>query len=164
MVTNSIPDLNPGDPAPDFSLPDADGKIISLKDFGGDLILYFYPKDDTPGCTKQACGFRDLWDEITKLGVAVIGISPDDANSHREFREKYQLPFPLLCDPDKQTMIQYGAWGEKILYSKKHIGVIRTTLWIRNGIIHKRWKRVANAAAHPQQILHILQTDLQKIT
>ena len=112
--------LEPGSPAPDFSLPDSDGNSVSLADFaGGDLILYFYPKDDTPGCTKEACGFRDLWSEIARRRAAVIGVSPDDGASHQKFIADYKLPFTLLCDPDKEMMRRYGAWGEKISVRQK---------------------------------------------
>ena len=150
--------LEPGSPAPDFSLPDSDGNSVSLADFaGGDLILYFYPKDDTPGCTKEACGFRDLWSEIVRRRAAVIGVSPDDGASHQKFIADYKLPFTLLCDPDKEMMRRYGAWGEKILYGRKSIGVIRTTVWIGpDGIIRKRWKKVAGAEAHPAHVLAAL--------
>lgn len=154
----STPDLTPGTPAPDFSLEDSDGNRVSLSDFKGrDLILYFYPRDDTPGCTKEACGFRDMWDELKQLGVEVLGVSPDHGESHRKFIAAYRLPFRLLCDPEKEVMRRYGAFGEKILYGKKSIGVIRSTCWIGpDQRIQKHWKKVANAAAHPAQILKLL--------
>src|SRR5438094_8646897 len=105
-----------GKPAPDFALTDAAGKTLTLKDFAGkNLILYFYPKDDTPGCTKEACGFRDDWKEIQKLDAVVVGVSSDGADSHREFAAKYKLPFPLLSDPERTVMRKYGAYGEKVL-------------------------------------------------
>ncbi len=157
--------LQPGAPAPDFSLPDGDGHLVSLADFaGGDLILYFYPKDDTPGCTKEACGFRDLWGEIERLGASVLGVSPDDGAAHRQFIAAYDLPFTLLCDPDKETMRRYGAWGEKILYGRKSIGVIRSTVWVGgDGTIQKHWKKVTNAAAHPAHVLKALRARLGKM-
>ena len=117
-----------GKAAPAFELRDADDREVSLSDFAGkDVVLYFYPKDDTPGCTKEACGFRDAWKELQKLGVVVLGVSPDSAASHQKFRAKYKLPFPLLSDPDEKTMKKYGAFGEKVLYGKKTLGVIRST-------------------------------------
>ena len=122
------------------------------------MILYFYPKDDTPGCTKEACGFRDDWKAIQKLGAVVIGVSPDGSAAHQKFRAKYKLPFPLLSDPDKKVMAKYGAWGEKVLYGKKTIGVIRSTVWIGpKGDVLKHWKRVPKAEAHPEHVLAALQ-------
>ncbi|MCX8072426.1 MAG: thioredoxin-dependent thiol peroxidase [Candidatus Binatia bacterium] len=144
-----------GKAAPDFELTDAQGKRVSLKDFAGtDLILYFYPKDDTPGCTKEACGFRDAWKELQKLGVVVVGVSADDAESHQKFIAKYKLPFPLLSDPDHKVMKKYGAYGEKTMYGKKTVGVIRSTVWIGpDGKVKKHWAKVANAEKHPEQVL-----------
>jgi len=152
--------IQEGKAAPAFTLLDAAGKKVSLGDFAGkDLILYFYPKDDTPGCTKEACGFRDDWKEIQKLGAVVVGVSADGADSHRKFVEKYKLPFTLLSDPDKKVMEKYGAYGEKIMYGKKVIGVIRSTVWIGpDGKVKKRWARVANAAEHPVKVLAALRT------
>jgi len=150
-----------GRKAPAFTLTDGDGKKVSLGDFAGkDLVLYFYPKDDTPGCTKEACGFRDAWKELQKRGVAVVGVSPDSGASHQKFAAKYKLPFPLLSDPDKKAMTAYGAWGEKVLYGKKTTGVIRSTVWIGpDGKVKKHWKRVAKAEAHPEQVLAALKGD-----
>jgi len=147
-----------GKAAPDFTLIDLEGKKVSLKDFAGkDLILYFYPKDDTPGCTKEACGFRDGWKELTKAGAAVVGVSADGAESHKKFISKYRLPFPLLSDPDRKVMEKYGAYGEKMMYGKKTVGVIRSTVWIGpDGRVKKHWKRVASAEAHPEQVLALL--------
>src|ERR1041385_9106827 len=106
-----------GKAAPSFTLEDASGKKVSLADFAGkNVILYFYPKDDTPGCTKEACGFRDDWKTLTKMGAMVLGVSADDATSHQKFIAKYKLPFPLLSDPDRKVMTKYGAWGEKVMY------------------------------------------------
>src|SRR5581483_11207663 len=120
-------------------------------------ILYFYPKDDTPGCTKEACGFRDEWKALTKLGAVVLGVSADDAASHRKFAAKYKLPFPLLSDPDRKVMKTYGAYGEKMMYGKKTVGVIRSTVWIGpDGKVRKHWARVADAAKHPAQVLEAL--------
>ena len=118
------------------------------------MILYFYPKDDTPGCTKEACGFRDDWKDLQKLGAVVLGVSADDAASHQKFRTKYKLPFPLLSDPDRKVMEKYGAYGEKMLYGKKTVGVIRSTVWIGpDGKVKKHWARVASAEKHPDQVL-----------
>jgi len=144
-----------GKAAPMFTLEDAGGNKIALKDLRGkDVIVYFYPKDDTPGCTKEACGFRDLWKDIQKQGAVVLGISPDDAASHKAFSEKYKLPFTLLSDPDKKIMAKYGAYGEKMMYGKKVVGVIRSTVWVgADGKVRKHWKRVAKAADHPGKIL-----------
>jgi peroxiredoxin Q/BCP len=148
-----------GKKAPAFRLRDADGNLVTLADFAGrDLILYFYPKDDTPGCTKEACGFRDAWKQLQKRGVAVVGVSPDSPESHQKFAKKYRLPFPLLSDPDKKVMAAYGAWGEKVMYGKKTMGVIRSTVWIGpDGKVRKHWKRVPKAEAHPEQVLAALE-------
>lgn len=149
-----------GKSAPAFTLPDVSGKKVSLKDFKGKhVILYFYPKDDTPGCTKEACGFRDSWKQIQKLDAVVLGVSPDDAESHRKFSAKYKLPFTLLSDPDKKVMEKYGAWGEKMMYGKKTIGVVRSTVWIGpDGKVRKHWRRVAKAADHPEKVLQALES------
>jgi peroxiredoxin Q/BCP len=150
--------LEPGDPAPPFTLPDTSGKQVSLKDFAGkNVILYFYPKDDTPGCTKEACGFRDAWSDLQDLGVVVLGVSGDDAASHAKFAAKYRLPFPLLSDPDHRVMTAYGAYGPKTMYGRKVVGVIRSTVWIGpDGRVRHHWARVANAAEHPDQVLAAL--------
>ena len=150
--------LQPGDAAPDFSLADSTGRQVTLRDLAGkDVILYFYPKDDTPGCTKEACGFRDAWDELRELGVEVLGVSPDAGDSHRRFAEKYRLPFRLLSDPDKQAMEAYGAWGEKTSYGRKTTGVIRSTVWIGpDGRVRRHWAKVSDAQAHPDQVLAAL--------
>ena len=144
-----------GKAAPNFKLTDAAGNKVSLKDFAGkDVILYFYPKDDTPGCTKEACGFRDSWKALSKANVVVLGVSADGAASHQKFIAKYKLPFPLLSDPDRKVMEEYGAYGEKMMYGKKTTGVIRSTVWIGpDGRVKKHWARVANAEAHPAQVL-----------
>jgi peroxiredoxin Q/BCP len=147
--------LTEGRKAPAFTLSDAQGNRVRLADFSGqDVILYFYPRDDTPGCTKEACGFRSLHRRFQKAGVAVLGISPDSPESHQRFARKYRLPFPLLCDPDRKMMTRYGAYGEKVMYGRKTMGVIRSTVWIGpNGRVKKHWPRVAKAADHPQQVL-----------
>jgi peroxiredoxin Q/BCP len=150
--------IQEGKAAPAFALEDAEGGRVSLADFAGKhVILYFYPKDDTPGCTKEACGFRNLWKEIQKEKAVVLGVSADSPGSHGKFRAKYKLPFPLLSDPDRKVMTRYGAYGEKMLYGKKTVGVIRSTVWIGpDGKVRKHWARVANAAEHPARVLEAL--------
>ena len=150
--------ITEGKTAPLFTLKDQDGNDVALKDFrGSDVVVYFYPKDDTPGCTKEACGFRDLWDEYRKQGIAVLGVSPDGGESHLEFIGKYDLPFTLLSDPDKKVMGQYGAWGEKMMYGKKVIGVIRSTTWVGpDGRVAKYWAKVPKAADHPARVFQVI--------
>jgi peroxiredoxin Q/BCP len=151
--------IRPGDSAPPFALTDASsGRRISLSDFAGKhVVLYFYPKDDTPGCTKEACGFRDAWDDLQEMGAVVLGVSPDAAASHTRFAQKYRLPFTLLSDPDHRVMEAYGAWGEKTLYGRKTTGVIRSTVWIGpDGRVRRHWPTVSDAAAHPGQVLAAL--------
>jgi peroxiredoxin Q/BCP len=155
-------DIQIGALAPDFTLQDMHGNRVSLKDFRGkNVIVYFYPKDDTPGCTKEACGFRDQWGDLQTLNAVVLGISPDNGASHQRFASKYQIPFLLLCDPDKVVMGQYGGYGDKVLYGKSTVGVIRSTVWVgTDGKVKKHWKRVANAAEHPAQVLAALRADV----
>jgi len=150
--------IEEGKKAPAFTLKDAQGRKHALRDYAGkDVVLYFYPRDDTPGCTKEACGFRDLWKDLKKRGVVVLGVSPDGEASHAKFAAKYELPFPLLSDPDKKVMEKYGAFGEKMMYGKKTQGVIRSTVWIGpDGKVRKHWKRVAKAADHPARVLEAL--------
>ena len=152
-------EIEEGKAAPAFTLEDAAGNAVSLKDFRGkDVVVYFYPKDDTPGCIKEACGFRDLWGELSERGAVVLGVSPDNAPSHQKFASKYELPFTLLCDPDKKMMTQYGAWGEKMMYGPEgRFGVIRSTVWVGpDGNVRKHWKRVPKAADHPAKVLDAL--------
>ena len=150
--------IEEGKAAPAFALQDAAGNKVALKDLRGhNVIVYFYPRDNTPGCTKEACGFRDIWQDIQQQDAVVLGVSPDSATSHQKFAAQYQLPFTLLCDPDKKVMEKYGAWGEKVMYGKKTVGVIRSTVWIGpNGKLKKHWKRVAKAADHPAKVLEAL--------
>ena len=150
--------IEEGKAAPAFTLQDAAGNKVALKDLRGrNVIVYFYPRDNTPGCTKEACGFRDMWQDIQQQDAVVLGVSPDSAASHQKFATQYQLPFTLLCDPDKKVMEKYGAWGEKMMYGKKTVGVIRSTVWIGpNGKVKKHWKRVAKAADHPAKVLEAL--------
>ncbi len=151
--------IEEGKTAPSFALKNGDGKKVALKDLRGmHVIVYFYPKDDTPGCTKEAQGFRDLWKKIQKEDAVVLGISPDNEASHQKFAKKYKLPFALLSDPDKKVMTKYGAWGEKMMYGKKTIGVIRSTVWVGpDGKVVKHWKKVPKAADHPAKVLEALQ-------
>jgi peroxiredoxin Q/BCP len=151
--------IEQGKAAPAFTLLNEKGEKVSLKDFRGkDVIVYFYPRDNTSGCTREACGFRDLWKDIKKKRVVVLGVSPDKAESHRKFIDKYKLPFTLLCDPDKKMMTRYGAFGEKTMYGKKTMGVIRSTVWVGpDGKVKKRWARVAKAADHPAKVLEALE-------
>ena len=133
--------LEMGTKAPAFTLKDQNGEKVTLKQFAGHrIVLYFYPADDTPGCTKEACQFNDELSRFKKLGVKVLGVSPDGAEKHVAFRQKYGLDFDLLSDPDKKTMEKYGAYGEKMMYGKRVIGVIRSTFVIGpNGKIEPAW-------------------------
>ena len=124
-------ELQVRDKAPDFSLPDQDGKTVSLKSLKGkQVVLYFYPKDDTPGCTKEACGFRDSWSAIEKANTVVLGVSMDDAESHQKFIKKYSLPFTLLCDEDGTVSKAYGVYKKKNMYGKIYWGIERSTFII----------------------------------
>lgn len=146
-----------GDKAPDFTLEAEDGSKVSLSDFAGrTVILYFYPKDDTPGCTKEACGFRDAYDQFNSRGAVVLGVSPDGPASHGKFKTKYSLPFRLLADPGKGTLRAYGAWGEKKMYGKTVEGVLRSTFVIGpDGVIKAAFPRV-KPEGHAQEILAVL--------
>ena len=146
-----------GKPAPDFSLVADDGRTVSLKHFRGKkVVLYFYPKDDTPGCTVEACGFRDTLPDVSSAGAIVLGVSRDDTASHRKFKEKYKLNFPLLSDPDTKVHRAYGAWGKKMLYGKETEGVLRSTVLIdERGRVAKHWPRV-KAEGHAAEVLAAL--------
>jgi peroxiredoxin Q/BCP len=148
-----------GQTAPAFTLTADNGAKVKLADFlGRPVVLYFYPKDDTPGCTKEACAFRDRKREMEKLGAVVLGVSPDDAASHAAFRDKYQLNFPLLADPDHAVAEKYGAWREKNMYGKKSMGVQRSTYLIDpEGKVAKVWKRV-QVDGHDEQVLEALRS------
>ncbi len=148
-----------GKKAPAFTLRDSTGHKVSLADYGGqNVVLYFYPRDDTPGCTLEARGFRDRWRKIQKQNAVVLGVSPDGPEAHQKFAAKHKLPFTLLCDPTKKIMEKYGAWGEKMMYGKKTTGVIRSTVLIGpDGKVLKHWKRVAKAADHPAKVLEVLE-------
>ena len=146
--------LNPGDPAPDFHAKDQNGNPIALSDFKGKkLVLYFYPKDDTPGCTAQACDLRDNYEKMLAQGYAVVGVSVDDEKSHKKFIEKYDLPFPLVADTDRAVVGAYGVWTEKNRYGRKYMGTARTTFVIdENGKIEDIISKV-KTKAHTEQIL-----------
>ena len=149
--------IQEGKPAPDFALVADDGRTIRLKDLRGKrVVLYFYPRDDTPGCTVEACGFRDALPDVSAAGAVVLGVSRDDTASHVRFKEKFGLNFPLLSDPDAAVHRAYGAWGEKVLYGKKSIGVIRSTVLIdEKGRVSKHWPRV-KADGHAAEVLAAL--------
>jgi peroxiredoxin Q/BCP len=150
--------IEEGKKAPDFTLDDQDGSPVSLSDHRGrHVVVYFYPKDETPGCTKEACGFRDLWSDIEAEGAVVLGVSPDSSASHRAFADNHSLPFTLLADPDKKVMQAWGAWGEKTMYGRKVVGVIRSTVWVGpDGRVVRHWRRVPKAADHPRRVLEAL--------
>ncbi len=152
--------LEEGDKAPAFEGKDQNGKTISLSDFlGKKVILYFYPKDDTPGCTLEACNLRDNHTELIKRGFEVLGVSPDSEKSHTRFAGKYNLPFPLIADTEKQILKEFGAWGEKNMYGKTSEGVLRTTFVINEeGIIEKVFSKV-DTKNHTKQILDGLGID-----
>lgn len=145
--------LAEGTKAPLFTLADQDGSNVSLSDFRGQkVVLYFYPKDNTPGCTKEACSIRDNMPDFSRLNVKILGVSRDSGESHRKFIEKQNLNFTLLSDPGHQVMEEYGAWGEKTLYGKKSMGVIRSTFVINeDGVIEKVYKKV-NTATHGEDL------------
>ncbi len=149
--------IEEGSKAPAFTLQADDGSKVKLSDLKGNpVVLYFYPRDDTPGCTREACAFRDRQDEIQGLGAKVFGISPDTVESHVKFRDKFSLNFPLLADPDHKMAEKYGAWREKNMYGKKSMGIQRSTYLIdANGKVAKLWKRV-QVDGHDQQVIDAL--------
>lgn len=149
--------LETGTKAPAFSLPDQDGNIHTLDEFRGKkLILYFYPKDNTPGCTKQACAFEERYPQFLERGAVVVGVSKDTVDSHKKFQKKYNLPFLLLSDTGLETLQAYDVWKEKNNYGKVSMGIVRTTYLINEeGIIEKAFGRV-KAAENPQQMLELL--------
>jgi peroxiredoxin Q/BCP len=147
-----------GQPAPAFRLPASGGATIGLDDFTGHqaVVLYFYPRDDTPGCTKQACGFRDLQAEFATAGAAILGVSTDSVAKHDAFTAKYSLPFPLLADTDHAVAEQYGVWQEKMNYGRAYLGIVRTTFLIdRAGIIRAIYPKV-NVTGHANAVLRDL--------
>ena len=147
-----------GKKAPAFNLPSSDGDDVELAKLAGKfVVLYFYPRDDTPGCTVEAQEFRDAMPKFKKLGAVVLGVSRDSTASHCKFRDKYDLNFPLLTDKDNAVMEKYGAWGEKVLYGKKSLGVIRSTVLIgKDGKVLKHWPKV-KAKGHADEVLGELQ-------
>ena len=149
--------LTAGTKAPDFSLPDQDGEMHTLKEYAGrKVILYFYPKDNTPGCTSQACGFSELYPQFTEKDAVVLGISKDSVASHKKFQEKYNLTFTLLSDPELTAIRAYDVWQEKKNYGKVSMGVVRTTYLIdENGMIAKVFEKV-KAAENPTEMLEEL--------
>lgn len=153
--------LEVGTKAPDFTLLNQNGEEISLSQYRGQkVILYFYPKDNTPGCTKQACGFAQLYPDFVKKGAVILGVSKDSVKSHKKFEEKNQLPFTLLSDPDLVAIQAYDVWKEKNMYGKKVMGVVRTTYLINEeGIIEKAYTKV-KAAQNPNDMLEVLNASL----
>ena len=152
-----------GDKAPEFSLTASNGKKVSLKDFRGKqrVVLYFYPKDDTPGCTVQACGFRDKIKQIEKKDAVVLGVSPDGVDSHNKFIEKFKLPFILLSDADKEVCKAYGVWGEKSFMGRKYLGVFRKTFVIgKDGKVEKIYEKV-KPEGHNDEVLEFLEVSLR---
>jgi peroxiredoxin Q/BCP len=148
--------LKVGDKAPDFKTTNQEGKTVSLSDYKGrKFVLYFYPKDDTPGCTKEACAFRDEYAAFKKLKVDVVGVSVDDEKSHKKFVQKYELPFTLLADKDKQIVKAYGVWGEKSLYGKKYMGTNRVTYLIADGRIAAVFPKV-KPEEHAAELIALL--------
>ena len=149
--------LAAGTQAPSFSLPDQNGQTHTLEEYRGQkVVLYFYPKDNTPGCTKQACAFGELYPQFTEKGAVVLGVSKDSVASHKKFAEKYGLPFPLLSDEGLEAIRAYDVWQEKNMYGKKTMGVVRTTYLIdENGVIARAFSKV-KAGENPQQMLDTL--------
>ena len=150
-----------GKPAPDFTLPSTSGEPVSLKQFKNKIsvVLYFYPKDDTPGCTKEACGFRDLREEFAQLGAVILGISNDSVETHLKFREKHKLPFDLLADEDAAVSKAFGVYKQKNLYGKKYLGIERTTFIVdRTGRIAQIYPKV-KVEGHVQEVLGFFRED-----
>jgi peroxiredoxin Q/BCP len=159
MATSLLPVI--GKPAPDFTLPATTGESLSLRQFKGKktVVLYFYPKDDTPGCTREACDFRDHTEELDRHGVVILGVSTDSLDSHRAFQERHKLPFPLLADEDATVSKLYGVYKQRNLYGKKYMGIERTTFVIdRTGRIAQIWPRV-KVDGHIQDVLEFVGED-----
>ncbi|HYH96867.1 thioredoxin-dependent thiol peroxidase [Hyalangium sp.] len=152
-----MPFPQPGNQAPDFQLPDQTGKTVSLSQFAGkNVVLYFYPKDDTPGCTVEACNFRDEHSALEKAGAVVLGVSPDGMKSHQKFATKYSLPFTLLSDTEHKVAEAYGAWGEKVNYGRTYMGIIRSTVLIDpKGKVKQVWPKV-KVKDHVSEVLSVL--------
>lgn len=153
-----------GTKAPDFILEGSDGAKHSLKQYAGStIVIYFYPRDNTPGCTREACGFRDLKPQLEGMGAVLLGVSKDSMKSHDKFIRDFGLPFVLLSDPEGQMMAAYGAYGEKMMYGKKTVGVIRSTVIVGpDGKVVKQWPKVAKAEAHPYEVLAFLLGKIQE--
>ncbi len=151
--------LEPGAKAPDFTLPADDGGEVMLHELRGKpVVLYFYPRDDTPGCTREACSFRDRKSDMEQLGASVLGVSPDNVTSHQKFRDKHSLNFPILADAGHKVAEQYGAWREKVRFGKRAMGIQRSTFVIdREGVIRKVWKNV-QVDGHDEQVLAALRS------
>lgn len=157
MANQSMPSA--GEAAPDFQGKTQNGEIVRLSDYRGQKVaLYFYPEDDTPGCTKQACNLRDGIGRLKKAGIAVIGVSKDDVNSHRDFADKYDLPFPLVADPEKKILDKYGVWGERSMFGNKYMGTKRTTFLIdeEGDVVHVF--RRPKTEEHTTEVLEKFQT------
>ncbi|MBC8054439.1 MAG: thioredoxin-dependent thiol peroxidase [Sphingobacteriaceae bacterium] len=150
-------ELKEGDAAPKFTAKDQNGNTVALDDFTGkDVILYFYPKDDTPGCTAEACDFRDNYQSLQQQGFTVIGVSTDDEKSHQKFVNKYQLPFTLISDTEKSIVEAYGVWIEKNMYGKKYMGTARKTFIIEKGGVIKKIIEKVDTSASSQQVIDLL--------
>lgn len=151
--------LEEGKKAPQFTLKDQSGKSVSLKDFlGKKVVLYFYPKDDTPGCTKEACNFRDDFKEIKKENAVILGVSADSETRHKKFAEKYKLPFTLLSDENKKVLEKYGVWQEKSMYGRKYMGIVRSTFIIdEKGKLKKIFPKV-KVTNHNKEVLEALRS------
>jgi peroxiredoxin Q/BCP len=149
-----------GNKAPDFELEGSDGTKHALADYNGKtVVIYFYPKDNTPGCTKEACSFRDLHQDLREMGVVLLGVSKDSLKSHDKFIRDFGLPFVLLSDPDAKMMKAYGAFGEKVMYGKKTMGTIRSTVVVGpDGTVVKHWQTVKKAAEHPAAVVDFLRS------
>ena len=147
-----------GEKAPGFTLPADDGQTVNLEDLRGKrVVLYFYPKDDTSGCTTEACEFRDSWKAVSRAGAVVLGVSPDSVNSHVKFKQKYKLPFPLLADTDHRVAEAYGAWGERSMYGRKYQGILRSTFIIDEaGKVARVFPKV-KPKGHAAEVLEALQ-------
>src|SRR5574341_212331 len=152
-----------GQKAPAFNLVGNDGKNHSVEDFRGKtVVLYFYPKDNTPGCTKEACGFRDQIASLRKAGAVVLGVSKDSIDSHNKFADKYKLPFTLLSDPKAEVMKKYGAFGKKMMYGKVVQGTIRSTVVIGpKGDVIKHWTTVKKAEDHPREVISFIKSEIK---
>ena len=151
-----------GKKAPDFELEGSDGRKHALEEYAGKtVIIYFYPRDNTPGCTREACGFRDLSPALSELNAVVLGVSKDSLKSHDKFIRDFGLPFVLLSDPDAAMMTSYGAFGEKVMYGKKTQGTIRSTVVVGpDGIVKRHWSMVKKAEEHPAEVLAWLKSNL----